>query len=516
MVDPLSSSPTTSSASQSGPSLTASIQSYSGNSVTAASGMYLEDYYFDNTCASNGGVFLDENNGHDHDNYGYHYHVTSSFPYTAGPKFKGCLKSSTCCGSQSAAFTGTGCSAVPSCSPLSSPTTAPITPATSSYSCNIPTPMPTPFPTLVPTIGPTNFQVDYGCLHVSSWVLDGGKSSLFNSTMMDVHLSTITNKLSTIASNWSVTFYGIPNYLKVLTSQDVSLLNNRPKKATDFVIGKPSVVRFDKIQFGGNVGYIGSSCGLGYFPPTVSCPVPKQTTVIFPLNPNVEGSTGGCFTASGSPIGYWVNGVAIYSPSSGHSYQNSDVWHYVNPVFDQYDVDICLGSVDSTSGQYYQRTYSSCLMNRLGEVLGSDHSPIYGWMNDGIPVYGPYNGPSILAQSCWVKASYSSGTRVDGPSISSTVLSDSGNSISAASGLFFEDYSFDSSCYNILDTDSPNLDYHNGHSHGDYGYHYHTTVDSSLKPTFPFVVGPKYKACLKNSPSRCCNTQTLAFRNVCR
>ena len=515
LTNPYSSSSSSYTASASGPTVTDTVKSYSGNNVVAASGMYLQDYYFDSLCPNQGIAYLDENNGHDHDSYGYHYHITSTFPYTAGPKFKGCLSSSTCCGSQSSALSGTGCTSVPSCSPLSapSPASSPSTPATSSYTCSVPTFAPSPAPSVIPTLYPTYKHVDYGCLHTSSWVLNGGTSTIFNNAMTDISISTITNEASTIASNWSVTFYRIPNYLRTLSSQDISLLNSRPKKATDFVNGKPSVVAFAKVPFGKSIGYSSSPCNLGYFPPNVSCPVSTKTTVLFPLNPNVESTSSGCYTQSKSPIGYWVNGVAIYSPASGSSYNNLDKWHYLSPVLNQYDVDICLGSVDSSTGQYYHRTYSSCLKNRLGEIFGSGHSPIYGWMNDGIPVYGPYNGATVRAQSCWVKNTTISPGR---PSVSTTVYSSSGNAVSAAFGLFFEDYYFNTSCFNTYDSSSPNLDYNNGHSHGTYGYHYHVTIDSSWNPVFPYVIGPKYKGCLKNNPKTCCSSQANAFNAQCR
>ena len=59
-------------------------------------GVYYEDYFFNQTCANQGGVYLDSHNGHSHDSLGYHYHITVDnnnkpvFPYLVGPKFYGC------------------------------------------------------------------------------------------------------------------------------------------------------------------------------------------------------------------------------------------------------------------------------------------------------------------------------------------------------------------------------------------------------------------------------------------
>ena len=81
-----------------GPSTTASVTSQSGNSFTATSGMYEQDYYYDSACFAAGGAYLDAHNGHDHDSFGYHYHftvedvatMTAAYPYVVGPYFKGC------------------------------------------------------------------------------------------------------------------------------------------------------------------------------------------------------------------------------------------------------------------------------------------------------------------------------------------------------------------------------------------------------------------------------------------
>src|SRR4051794_19627072 len=67
----------------------------------------------------------------------------------------------------------------------------------------------------------------------------------------------------------------------------------------------------------------------------------------------------------------------------------------------------------------------------------------------------------------------------------------SGNVISAASGIFYQDYWYNRSCTTCLDE-------HNGHDMQDgRGYHYHVTVRQNpaggrLIPTFPYTFGPTY------------------------
>jgi len=84
-----------------GPSTSDVEISLSGNSFNTTAGFYFEDHYWDSELAALGGAYLDQYNGHDHDDLGYHYHVTvtidgdtqsPAFPYTIGPLFYGKLQ----------------------------------------------------------------------------------------------------------------------------------------------------------------------------------------------------------------------------------------------------------------------------------------------------------------------------------------------------------------------------------------------------------------------------------------
>ena len=72
-----------------GPDTDAEITSLSGNVFIASSGYFYQDWWFDSDCAAAGGAALDEHNGHEHGELGYHYHLSSSFPYTVGPRLRG-------------------------------------------------------------------------------------------------------------------------------------------------------------------------------------------------------------------------------------------------------------------------------------------------------------------------------------------------------------------------------------------------------------------------------------------
>lgn len=121
LVDQYDISKGTETASSSGPTTSGSFTSQSGNSFSTTSGFFFQDYYYDSSLAEQGGAYLDQYNGHEHDGLGYHYHLTitqktsdsaipfelddgyvPSFPYTFGPRYRGKLADnaiSSCSGS---------------------------------------------------------------------------------------------------------------------------------------------------------------------------------------------------------------------------------------------------------------------------------------------------------------------------------------------------------------------------------------------------------------------------------
>ena len=204
--------------------------------------------------------------------------------------------------------------------------------------------------------------------------------------------------------------------------------------------------------------------------------------------------------------------------------------HNLALSFEPYDMDICMGH--AANGQYHHHGYSPCVAEKLGDI-GQYHSPIYGFAADGYPMYGPYQDTQTLATPCWKKRDYSAGsatgcstgtrscvlknpeditqgttTVTAGPSLTGTVLSLSSNTISAASGIYFEDYYLDTACAALA---GPNiyLDKNNGHDHGTLGYHYHITTDSNGNGVFPYGPGPKFHGCLP-STTTCCSSYTMS------
>jgi hypothetical protein len=152
--DPLDPSQGTGPAPQTGPRTDARITTLSGNVITATSGVYMQDYWYDRACTA----CLDDHNGHDMaDGRGYHYHVTGQpgawgrlvpvFPYTVGPTYAGQLQ-------PAVTYTPTPAGTPPSATPAP-PSATPVLPSA--------TPLPpsaTPAPPL-PTVTPGGCSLSF-------------------------------------------------------------------------------------------------------------------------------------------------------------------------------------------------------------------------------------------------------------------------------------------------------------------------------------------------------------------
>jgi len=142
----------------------------------------------------------------------------------------------------------------------------------------------------------------------------------------------------------------------------------------------------------------------------------------FPRNPAVISNlatTGRTLTGQGS-IGFLVDGVAIYNTSDGFSYSLSnlkdadpianigkgdEVWNRDALPNEGESFDYALNH-PQPSGQYHAHANPIGVRYVLGDNINYNsgtkfysentnttifqHSPIIGWINDGLPLYGPY------------------------------------------------------------------------------------------------------------------------------
>ncbi len=311
---------------------------------------------------------------------------------------------------------------------------------------------------------------------------------------------------------------GIPNYVVTLTQDQIDALNARPKASTDFVGGVTSASAGDVIAFGDSIAFNNTACpaneGRGYWPPGPGCPENLSKQGLFTSAPQ---ATAGTCESGGGAIGYAINGASIFNWTDAQSYKNQGVWETLAPLAEAYDADICGGH--AANGEYHHHAYSSCWASVAGDDA-SGHSPIYGYAADGYAVYGPWQAAGTRAQSCWAVRDYDAisatgcgvdGARTclladpydpdagtvaasaDGPTVTGTYISLSGNVFTASAGFFFQDYYFDSSCAGSSDAA---LDQYNGHSDSERGYHYHLTTNADGANAFPFSVGPRFAGAL--------------------
>ena len=237
----------------------------------------------------------------------------------------------------------------------------------------------------------------------------------------------------------------------------------------------------------------------------VSCGcIPEYTIGPWPGNPNVASpqnlvcqitrnpaqNTGAPAYTGLGPIGLWSNGVAIFNAQDAHYWVDASSsfamgttttgWNRNALFFEGSGFDNCLGHPQG-SGMYHHHVNPKCLYN---DADNTHHSPIIGYAFDGFPVYGAYGytnvdgtGPIKRMTSSYVLSTATS--RTMGPPVNTTY----------PLGSMCEDY--------VYTAGAGDLDAHNGrfcktpeYPAGTYAYF--VTIDASLNPVYPFVIGPSY------------------------
>jgi len=245
------------------------------------------------------------------------------------------------------------------------------------------------------------------------------------------------------------------------------------------------------VQYSASYVYVSTNCipeySIGPWPTDPNIPSPQNLVCEFPRNP-VQ-NTGTATAVSLGSIGIWSNGVAIFNPEDGYHWDNTSsswamgpgpTWNRNALIFEGGSFDSCLGH-PAPGGIYHNHVNPKCLYN---DADSTHHSPIIGYAFDGFPIYGAYGYASTTSGSGPIKrmrTSYvlsTSTTRTAGPPVSTY-----------PEGDCCEDY--------VYTAGAGDLDVHNGRFcyTPDYPggtYAYFVTIDDSLKPVYPFVIGPTY------------------------
>jgi hypothetical protein len=286
----------------------------------------------------------------------------------------------------------------------------------------------------------------------------------------------------------------------IISSTKVSFAQLQPV-ITSWIINTDSATGYDGIetnvqivQYTDSNVYISATCIPGYSigPWNGNPNVPKNQNFVYKITrfSQQNTDTSNLVAVGLGHIGVWSNGVSIFSASDGNSYNSQNVWHQNAYYFEGKSFDDCLGHPDN-SGEYHHHINPLCLYN---DADSTHHSPIIGYAFDGFPVYGAYgyantNGTGGIKR---MRSSYQLRKMINRDTLpNGTVASEDGPAVSSTYPLgdYLEDYTFVSK---LGDLDAHNgrycvtPDYPNG------TYAYFVTIDSTLTPVYPYVLGLTY------------------------
>jgi hypothetical protein len=201
-----------------------------------------------------------------------------------------------------------------------------------------------------------------------------------------------------------------------------------------------------------------------------------NATWVLPRVPAVATNHAG---VQGGQVGLLTDASVVFHPGDAQSYNNAGVWNRLAYYFEGMDMDASNGH--STPTNMYHHHFDDL---KVHDFNAANHSPIVGFAWDGYPIYGPFgyanadgSGGVIRNTSSYVASTAT--TRANGPAVSTQY----------PSGCFIEDWSYTAG--------SGTLDQYNGrfvvtpeYPNGTYAYF--TAVDASLKPTYPYFIGPTF------------------------
>ena len=247
-----------------------------------------------------------------------------------------------------------------------------------------------------------------------------------------------------------------------------------------------------KVQYSDSNVYVSASCIPGYdIGPWQGNPnIPKNQNFVFKITRFPKANNNTPISTGLGHIGVWTNGVSIFNPKDGMSYNNQNVWNQNAIVVEGPSFDNCLGH-PAPNGEYHHHLNPRCLYN---DTLSTLHAPIIGYAFDGFPVYGAFGysnkdgtgGIRRMQSSYQIRNIIKRNILPNGMAASSA-----GPDVSTRFplGYYVEDYEFVQG--------SGDLDEHNGrfcvtpeYPKGIYAYF--VSLDSNLIAAYPYVLGTSY------------------------
>ncbi|HTJ78020.1 MAG TPA: YHYH protein [Rariglobus sp.] len=157
-----------------------------------------------------------------------------------------------------------------------------------------------------------------------------------------------------------------------------------------------------------------------------SWPTNRGTIQKIPLNPTIPATK----QANHGSGGVLVNGVFVWANGDAQSYSNASstnsvasismngdgIWNRLAGVAETFNFDPAYGHQPS-SGAYHNHINPIALRYQLGDNVSynaatkvyseaatpTKHSPLIGWANDGLPIYGPYGYSSAMDSTSGVR-----------------------------------------------------------------------------------------------------------------
>ncbi len=215
--------------------------------------------------------------------------------------------------------------------------------------------------------------------------------------------------------------------------------------------------------------------------------VDKTNVFILPRTPTVGTAATRTYLRDQGNVAVFIDGSVAFSPCDGKTYNSAGVWHQLAYKFESGDFDSYNGH-SNPSGTYHHHVNPSPLYT---VSASSVHSPIIGYAFDGYPIYGPYGYTTAMSATSAIKRMTTSWsvrnitTRTTLPD--GSTASSSGPTLASQSlGKYWEDYEYVSG--------SGDLDEYNGRTcvtpeYPSGTYAYFLTLDASLNPTFPYIIG---------------------------
>ena len=247
-----------------------------------------------------------------------------------------------------------------------------------------------------------------------------------------------------------------------------------------------------KVQYSADNVYVSATCIPGYdIGPWMGNPnTPINQNFVFKITRHPVENTSNAIVTGLGHIGVFTNGVSIFNPKDGMSYNNQRIWNQNAIIVEGPSFDDCLGH-PAPNGEYHHHLNPTCLYN---DSITDVHSPIIGFAFDGFPVYGAFAYANIdgtggikRMQSSYKKRNITTRTTLP----NGTTAGSAGPNVSAnfPLGYYVEDFEFIAG--------SGDLDIHNGRFciTPDYPqgmYCYFATLDANLIAEYPYLIGPTY------------------------